>query len=159
VKGSQENLRKFAFIGSGPLPLTSLCLVSSIYSNLAEISVLNIDSSAHAISLSKTLCSQLGEYARGMSFLCSDASAPSLDLSGFDVVYLAALVGTTQAQKEKVLQNVVRKMRPGALLVVRSADRLRGLMYPVCYSVFPRPTGKLMQAGIRCHICSCAEMS
>lgn len=65
-----------------------------------------------------------------MSFVCTSAGNPEVDLTNFDVVYLAALVGSSQEEKEKVLVNVVKGMPVGALLVVRSADRLRRLMYP-----------------------------
>jgi len=67
-----------------------------------------------------------------MEFVVSDAGTSEVDLRDFDVVYLAALVGSTQVQKEAVLVSVVKRMRQGALLVVRSADRLRRILYPVC---------------------------
>lgn len=67
-----------------------------------------------------------------MKFTCADAGSDEVELKDFDVVYLAALVGSTQQEKEAVLVNVVGKMREGALLVVRSAERLRRLLYPVC---------------------------
>ncbi|KAL2059942.1 hypothetical protein VTL71DRAFT_10097 [Oculimacula yallundae] len=130
--------RKFAFIGSGPLPLTSLCInqtaqsfnFTSPQSERYPIEVLNIDINPHAISQSKTLCDLLGSRASGMTFHCSPANSPTLDLSPFDVVYLAALVGSTQAEKEILLESVVGRMREGAYLVVRSAERLRRLLYP-----------------------------
>ncbi|CZS99626.1 related to nicotianamine synthase [Rhynchosporium graminicola] len=140
-------LQKFAFIGSGPLPLTSLCIYQTAASFIlpsqthsfklsgskeetAPIEVLNIDINPKAIAESKRLCESLGPGADGMSFLCSPADSPSLDLSNFDVVYLAALVGSTQTDKEALLESVVGRMREGAFLVVRSAERLRRLLYP-----------------------------
>jgi nicotianamine synthase len=66
-----------------------------------------------------------------MVFLCSDAGDEDYDLREFDVVYLAALVGCTQAEKDSLLVRVVVRMREGALLVVWSAWRLRRLLYPV----------------------------
>ncbi|KAK6581788.1 hypothetical protein PZA11_005485 [Diplocarpon coronariae] len=116
---------RFAFIGSGPLPLTSLCICSS----QRNAEVLNIDIQEHAIAESETLCRRLGPVASGMSFKHAAASDPSLDLRDFDVVYLAALVGSTQDVKEDLLVSVVGRMKEGALLVVRSAERLRRLMY------------------------------
>jgi nicotianamine synthase len=59
--------------------------------------------------------------------------AGSCDLRDFDVVYLAALVGSTQMEKEGVLIKVVERMREGAILVVRSAYGLRRMLYAVCF--------------------------
>ncbi|KAF8860273.1 Nicotianamine synthase [Acephala macrosclerotiorum] len=137
VRNDPNPISKVAFIGSGPLPLTSLCLCGTFrdplnfpnnYSSL--ITVLNIDLNPAAISQSQTLCQALGPRGKGMSFTCTAAGSPEVDLKEFDVVYLAALVGSSQAGKEKVLVDVVKGMREGALLVVRSADRLRRLLYP-----------------------------
>lgn len=133
-------LRKFAFIGSGPLPLTSLCIYQTANSfsypgqTLAienQVEVMNVDISPHAISESRELWEMLGHSASGMHFQCSPAESPGLDLSRFDVVYLAALVGSTQADKEILLESVVGRMREGAYLVIRSAERLRRLLYAV----------------------------
>lgn len=66
-----------------------------------------------------------------MEFVAADAGKSEVDLRNFDVVYLAALVGSTQEQKEAVLVKVVERMSEGALLVVRSADRLRKILYQV----------------------------
>lgn len=65
-----------------------------------------------------------------MAFLCSSATSPSLDLTAYDVVYLAALVGCSQVEKEGVLVSVVSRMRDGGILVVRSSHGLRGVLYP-----------------------------
>lgn len=46
-------------------------------------------------------------------------------------MYLAALVGLSAVAKGDILRKVVVGMREGAVLVVRSAWGLRGLLYPV----------------------------
>lgn len=66
-----------------------------------------------------------------MRFLCADANDPDILLQNFDVVYLAALVGQTTKEKERVLLNVASRMSPGALLIIRTAHSLRKLLYPV----------------------------
>lgn len=66
-----------------------------------------------------------------MCFCCADAQADTLKLCHFDVVYLAALTGITGEQKHDVIASVVKRMRSGALLVLRTAHSLRGLLYPV----------------------------
>ncbi|CZR69558.1 related to nicotianamine synthase [Phialocephala subalpina] len=137
VRNSPNPISKIAFLGSGPLPLTSLCLCGAFGDPLnlpntssSPISVLNIDLNPIAISQSQNLCQALGPRGNGMSFTCTSAGSPDVDLKEFDIVYLAALVGSSQTEKEKVLVDVVKRMKEGALLVVRSADRLRRLMYP-----------------------------
>jgi nicotianamine synthase len=159
--------RRVAFIGSGPLPLTSLCLLKALKhdAQLARLSskdepastqhsdpiVLNIDCDASAIAASLALCLALGETARGMEFVCAEATAPILpasstttttgdaesnsgsttrDLAEFDLVYMAALVGMSQADKERIIRRIAERMRPGALLVARSSWGMRTCLYP-----------------------------
>ncbi|RDA88587.1 hypothetical protein CP532_5895 [Ophiocordyceps camponoti-leonardi (nom. inval.)] len=121
--------RRLAFLGSGPLPLTSLCLVHHMNraGNGEESYVLNVDRDASAISVSHDLFENLGLKA---DFLCADIGSGEVDLTSFDAVYLAALVGASQAEKERLLATVVQRMRPGALLVVRSSWGLRKCLYP-----------------------------
>lgn len=137
--------RKVAFIGSGPLPLTSLCLLQSLKQDalltslshpdsatgqLSDPVILNIDYDSTAIAASLALSLALGEAGRGMEFICAEATSPSKDLAEFDVVYMAALVGISQAEKERIILQVVDRMRKGALLVVRSSWGLRTCLYP-----------------------------
>ena len=58
-----------------------------------------------------------------MCFQCSYAEDRKSDLRFFDVVYLAALVGISDEQKHGMIKSVVERMRPGAMLVLRSARR------------------------------------
>lgn len=127
-----EPPRKFAVLGSGPLPLTSLCILKALNkSGQGPVSVHNVDRDPWAISTSATLCRRLGHDPNTMQFNCADAKSPTLDLYEFDVVYLAALVGITSKQKHDHVLELVSRMRPGALLMLRSAHSLRGLLYPV----------------------------
>ncbi|AEO57122.1 hypothetical protein MYCTH_2302937 [Thermothelomyces thermophilus ATCC 42464] len=198
--------RRIAFIGSGPLPLTSLCLLQALKQQQRQQDallgpallspppspsldgpqdarkpnnskqgpvVLNVDCDSAAIAASLSLSLALGEAGRGMEFMCAEAeaglqpepdastSSPPLtpsstttamtttttaaaaeggkqqqpqqqkeDLAEFDVVYLAALVGLSRADKERIVLAVAGRMRPGALLVARSAWGLRTCLYP-----------------------------
>ncbi len=92
--------------------------------------VLNIDCDASAIAASLELSMALGEPGRGMEFICAEATSPAGDLAEFDVVYMAALVGVSQAEKEGIVLEVVGRMRKDALLVVRSAWGMRTCLYP-----------------------------
>lgn len=187
--------RRVAFVGSGPLPLTSLCLLQYLrrggcgssgsgdengqgkgevdgndgcHRTLVDTfgsstgrkreqdddqdggassaddddeeeelddekslpSVLNVDSNAAALAASEALCEQLGAWSQGMRFQNAEAKSAS-GLGRFDVVFLAALVGVSPREKEDIVISVARRMKSGALLVVRSAHGLRTVLYPV----------------------------
>lgn len=110
-------------LGSGPLPLTALLMA-----RVLGCAVDAVDVEAEATLLAGGVLRRLpgGELVRGLS----------ADAAGFagtaeaDVVLLAALVGLDPAAKRDVIGAVVDRMRPGALLLVRSAHRLRTLLYP-----------------------------
>ncbi|RAL61697.1 hypothetical protein DID88_002765 [Monilinia fructigena] len=145
---------KVAFIGSGPMPLTSLCILSALSSSNhmdctlspnssipslklpqspsppSHIVVINIDSNPTANEQAQNLCTSLGGLpATGMKFITGLAGEDGLDLLGYDIVWLAALVGGTQEDKEAILKNVVAKMQKGSLLVMRGAWGLRSVLY------------------------------
>jgi len=137
--------RKIAFIGSGPLPLTSLCLLDLLdkgslgksshggeIKDEQRILVANIDWDESALSTSAALCSKLGQKtSEMMHFHKGSAASLTINLHEFDLVYLAALVGTSQAEKEILITDVAAKMRKDALLIIRSSWGLRGCLYPV----------------------------
>ena len=121
VKISGHTLSKFAVIGSGPLPLTSLCVMEFLQNQPGSVSCHNIDQDPQAISSSRNTCKALG-YTN-MCFQCNGAQDANCNLGFFDVVYLAALVGATSKAKRDIIASVVTRMRPGALLVLRSARK------------------------------------
>lgn len=119
-----------AFIGSGPLPLTSLCILD----HYPQAQIHNIDRDAAALSASQKLCDGLG-YADTMRFVCEDVSTDShvstINWHTIDVVFLAALVGMDSNTKFGILATLARKVRPGTLIVARSARGVRSVLYPV----------------------------
>ncbi|APA05886.1 hypothetical protein sscle_01g006560 [Sclerotinia sclerotiorum 1980 UF-70] len=144
---------KIAFIGSGPMPLTSLCILSALSTSdhmsctLSSNSsiplplprqspvtpptiITNIDSNPTANTQAQNLCTSLGGLpSTGMRFITALAGSNDLDLSDYDIIWLAALVGGIQADKEEILKNVVRKMKKGSLLIMRGAWGLRSVLY------------------------------
>ncbi|KAF2815662.1 Nicotianamine synthase [Mytilinidion resinicola] len=116
--------KHIAFIGSGPLPLTSFCVAD----RFPHARIHNVDRDAGAIALSEELAKRHG-YGK-MTFAHEEA-ADCGKLWDFDVVYVAALVGMSAEGKAVILGGVARRMRKGALLCVRSAHSLRALLYPV----------------------------
>ncbi|KAH6666820.1 Nicotianamine synthase protein-domain-containing protein [Halenospora varia] len=157
-----STIRKIAFIGSGPLPLTSLQLLEELNSEAGpfsrrgkgiEAEVLNIDFSEKAIELSNSLCASLGpdHHAKGMKFLQADATnLPEGLLKVYDVVFLAALVGNGQEEKEAVLRKVVGELKEGTLVVVRSVRGLRGVLYPE-FDVTTKGVREVLDVGAVVH--------
>jgi nicotianamine synthase len=93
--------------------------------------VLNVDRDASALSISQELCERLG-YAGRMSFACEDITQESgSDWGRYEVVFLAALVGTDTRAKLAILESLARKLAPGTLVVARSARGMRSVLYPV----------------------------
>ncbi|KAF2155444.1 nicotianamine synthase 3 [Myriangium duriaei CBS 260.36] len=131
-----ESPRSVAFIGSGPLPLTSLALLEALspYATAGRTTsvtkVTNIDNCQAAIDASQAMCDRLAIPPTSMLFCQAEAGDLGFDLSQYDAVYLAALVGATQEQKERLIESVVSRMRLGSLLVTRSCQGLKTLLYP-----------------------------
>ncbi|AUX27403.1 nicotianamine synthase [Sorangium cellulosum] len=124
LRGVRDELpRRVLFIGSGPLPFTSILLAERL-----GVPVSNIDVDEEACAAARTLARRLG-LADRLEFLCADALSCA-DLSEFDCVLLAALVGMNRREKGRLLHHLHGAMRPGALLLVRSSQRLRALLYP-----------------------------
>jgi hypothetical protein len=114
---------RVAFVGSGPLPLTAFLLAGEC------VRVDNLDRDAAALALSRRVAGALG--VTGLGFVHADAGGDDgVDLVGYGLVILAALVGRTPGEKAEVIAHVADAMAPGALLLVRSARDLRTLLYP-----------------------------
>ena len=124
--------RTIAMLGSGPLPLTPLCICDQLKArNHGCITCHNVDLNSRAMESSMNMCKALGHTSGTMCFQCADAVSDDVDLRTFDVVYLAALVGESSSHKHNIIANMVKRMAPGTLVVLRSAHSLRRLLYPV----------------------------
>jgi nicotianamine synthase len=116
-------VRTAAFIGSGPLPLSAILLTERF-----GIAVENVDREAEACGLAVKVTERLGLGQALRFHHCDLLEFGSLE--SFDVVFLAALVGTHRAEKRLLLAHLAARMRPGAVLLVRTASQLRTLLYP-----------------------------
>ncbi|KAJ0254484.1 nicotianamine synthase 4 [Hirschfeldia incana] len=117
-----------AFIGSGPLPLTSIVLASS---HLKDSIFHNFDVDPSANSVAARLVSSDPDLSQRMFFHTVDVMDMSGSLKDFDVVFLAALVGMDKQEKIKVIEHLEKHMSPGALLMLRSAHGPRAFLYPI----------------------------
>lgn len=116
-------LERVLFVGSGPLPLTSILLARH-----HGLRVDNVEMDERAFRVSRHLSERLG-LAHQLGYRHADVMTCS-DLGDYDCVFLAALVGMNPREKTALLQHLGACMKPGALLLARSSARLRALLYP-----------------------------
>ncbi|KAI7858658.1 Nicotianamine synthase [Circinella umbellata] len=133
--GIGANLSHMIFIGSGPLPLSSMEFIwqSSNNNNNNEIEggiqrIDNIDKSQEAIDVSKKLAIKYGLQDK-MKFYAQDALEEFQGYEKADVIMLGALVGSNNQEKKEFLCHITNKMKSGAILMVRSSNCLRELLY------------------------------
>lgn len=118
-------VRRVLFVGSGPLPLTSLVLAGQYGATVDDL-----DHDPEAVRLSTELLDAIG--APGLRVRLGDVRDERADdLAAYDLVYLAALAGLDPASKHDLLAHLGRTLRPGTLVLARSAHSLRRLLYPV----------------------------
>ncbi|CAA7406094.1 unnamed protein product [Spirodela intermedia] len=119
---------KVAFVGSGPLPLTSIVLAKD---HLTAASFHNYDIDPAANAMAARLVLPDPDISKRMVFHTADILQVTHPLREYDVVFLAALVGMDQQEKERVVEHLARYMAAGATLMLRSAHGARGFLYPV----------------------------
>lgn len=119
---------KIAFVGSGPLPLSSIILASL---HLKNSCFHNYDIDSMANSKAYNLVSSHPDLSKRMFFHTEDIMNVSDPLKEYDVVFLAALVGMDQKEKTRVIDHLSKNMAPGAILLIRSAHGARAFLYPV----------------------------
>ncbi|KAK1280916.1 Nicotianamine synthase [Acorus gramineus] len=118
-----------AFVGSGPLPLTSIVLATR---HLRGARFHNYDFDAEANEKAARLVRADPDLSARMAFHTVDVmDVAAEELRRYDVVFLAALVGLCREDKVRVIDHLGRHMAPGALLMLRSAHGARAFLYPV----------------------------
>ncbi|ERN02134.1 hypothetical protein AMTRI_Chr02g223380 [Amborella trichopoda] len=120
--------KSLAFVGSGPLPLTSITLALN---HLKFTNFHNYDIDTGANSMALGLVSSHPDLSKRMFFHNANIMDVSHRLRDYDVVFLAALVGMSTREKAKVVKHLAKHMAPGALLMLRSAHGSRAFLYPV----------------------------
>ncbi|MFS7967682.1 putative nicotianamine synthase [Helianthus anomalus] len=120
--------KRVAFVGSGPLPLTSIVLASY---HLKQTSFHNYDIDHSANVMASRLISSDDDLSKRMFFHTMDIMEVTDGLKEYDVVFLAALVGMDIDEKVKVIKHLAKYMAPGAVLMLRSAHGARAFLYPV----------------------------
>ncbi|XP_006649965.2 nicotianamine synthase 1 [Oryza brachyantha] len=119
---------RVAFVGSGPLPFSSLVLAAH---HLPNTLFDNYDLCGAANERAKRLFRADKDLGARMAFRTADVASLTEELGAYDVVFLAALVGMAAEEKAGVIAHLGAHMADGAALVVRSAHGARGFLYPI----------------------------
>ncbi|KAJ1380594.1 Nicotianamine synthase [Sesbania bispinosa] len=119
---------QLAFVGSGPLPLTSIMLATYF---MRHTCFHNYDMDPSANAKAYDLISSDPDLSKRMFFHTTDIADVSNGLKEYNVVFLAALVGMDQKEKTEVINHLAKHMAPGAILLLRSAHGARAFLYPV----------------------------
>ncbi|KAM4108040.1 hypothetical protein ACB094_03G015200 [Castanea mollissima] len=121
-------LSLLAFVGSGPLPLTSIILASK---HLTKSTFYNYDINPLANSQAIGLFSSDSDLSKRMFFHTNNIMNVTNALKDYEVFFLAALVGMDKEDKVKFVDHLAKYMAPGAPLMLRSAHGARDFLYPV----------------------------
>ncbi|GLJ41008.1 hypothetical protein SUGI_0848990 [Cryptomeria japonica] len=130
---SSSWVKRVAFVGSGPLPLTSIVLAMH---HLKSAAFDNYDIDAGANNVASKLVRSHNEYdsslSQRMSFItCDILRVGGERLGRYDVVFVAALVGLRREEKMEVLKHIGKHIKSGALVVIRRTRGGRAFLYPV----------------------------
>ncbi|KAK9275834.1 hypothetical protein L1049_023106 [Liquidambar formosana] len=120
--------KKVAFIGSGPLPLTSI--IMAIH-HMKSTHFDNFDIDEQANNVARQIVATDGELEKRMKFMTRDIMEVREKLEEYDCIFLAALVGMNKEEKVKIIGHVRKYMKEGGILLVRSAKGARAFLYPV----------------------------
>lgn len=151
LRGVGASFEQIIFIGSGPLPLSSLILARDHLAHLKEPArIINIDDDVEALALGASLTSAVlsaplvhsssdntssltirGSSSTTISFHpLSALDLPPALLTSSSLIVLAALVGLVPATKLSVALYAIAHMRIGSHMLLRSAEGLRSIIYP-----------------------------
>ncbi|OMO98157.1 Nicotianamine synthase [Corchorus capsularis] len=120
--------KKVAFVGSGPMPLTSFVMATH-HMKSTHFDNYDIDEAANDVAR-KIVASDV-EFEKRMQFVTRDIMEVREKLEEYDCIFLAALVGMSKEEKLKIVAHVRKYMKAGGFLHVRSAKGARAFLYPV----------------------------
>ena len=114
---------RILFVGSGPLPLSSMIMVEK-YGFLVD----NVDVDISACEVSRKIVEKLG-LSSTVQIINKDILEIK-DFSSYDAVFVAALVGKDGEEKTKIVDHIAQHARKGTHVILRSVTDLGVLLYP-----------------------------
>ncbi|KAM7489350.1 hypothetical protein LguiB_026834 [Lonicera macranthoides] len=122
------NPKKVAFIGSGPMPLTSLVLATHHMKSTMFDNFDNDESANHVVR--QLVGSDCGLEKR-MKFKTRDVMEVKEEFGEYECIFLAALVGMNKEDEAEIIAHLRQHMKKGGVLLLRSAKGGRAFLYPV----------------------------
>lgn len=122
------NPKKVAFIGSGPMPLTSIIMATH---HMESTHFDNFDIDEKANDVARKIIASDSALEKRMKFETQDIMEVRERLGQYDCIFLAALVGMSREAKVKILGHIRKYMKEGGILLVRSAKGARAFLYPI----------------------------
>ncbi len=117
-----KNIKNILFIGGGPLPLTAILLAYNLKYN---VTILEKDKVSY--NLSKNLIDKL-ELNKKIKVILISAEEYN-QYNQYDLIYIAAMVGNTQEEKDTILNNISEKVKLNTMILIRSAFAVKELLY------------------------------
>ena len=120
--------RRILVAGSGPLPLTALCIGAAL-----DVHVTCVERDAECHTLGRQLITMSG---RENHFECVNADILNVkDFDGFDAIVGVVLLGVgtnsnEASTKGTIARHIIGHMSPGARMVLRDPHGLGKLLYP-----------------------------
>ncbi|KAI4317522.1 hypothetical protein L6164_025384 [Bauhinia variegata] len=128
IENGIEQPKKVAFVGSGPMPLTSI-VMAMLHMKSTHFDNFDIDEKANEAAR-KIVASDV-ELEKRMKFETKDIMEMREKLDQYDCIFLAALVGMNREEKVNILEHIRKYMKKGSVLLVRSANGARAFLYPI----------------------------
>lgn len=128
IENGVVNPKKVAFVGSGPMPLTSI-VMATYHMKFTHFDNFDIDEKANEVA--RVIVASDGELEKRMKFETRNIMDVKEKLGGYDCIFLAALVGMNKEEKLKILGHINKYMKEGGTLLIRSAKGARAFLYPV----------------------------
>jgi nicotianamine synthase len=128
LRSALDGSRRIMVVGSGPLPLTALCIGSTL-----DVGVTCVERDAECHDLGRQLIAMSGLEERFESI-----NADILDLTefeGYDAIVGVVLLGVStggqqESTKATIAHHIIDRMSPGMRMVLRDPHGLGKLLYP-----------------------------
>jgi nicotianamine synthase len=123
LKQHKPKIKSILFIGSGPLPLSSVLMAKR-----SNIHIDAMDKDAGACRISKKAINKL-DLQHKIHIIHADIRKFK-DLSKYDAIFIAALAGIEKNEKKNIIGHIAQYAQNGTFIILRDAPKLGKLLYP-----------------------------